>query len=151
MATVSPSAAEWAALDPDATEKTCSTCHVAKTLRNFHKARFNLYGVSHECKDCARVRVRFVHYQRTYGLTEKDYFDRLLSQGNACKLCGSPASECLWGGKPSFLAVDHDHRTGEVRGLLCHRCNQRVAMVDDPKWADWLGRADEYLGRQSRT
>ena len=147
MPKVSPSPDKWAAFDPDTTEKTCSACHVPKTLRHFHRAKFNLYGVASECKDCARERVRFVHYRRTYGLTEQDYFDRLMQQGNACKLCGSPASECLWAGKPSFLAVDHDHRTGEVRGLLCHRCNVRVAMVDDPQWASWLDRADAYLGR----
>lgn len=42
------------------------------------------------------------------------------------------------------LVVDHDHDTGEVRGLLCQRCNLRVGIVEE---GDWLAAALTYLGR----
>ncbi len=53
---------------------------------------------------------------RRYGLTETAYREMLLQQGNACALCRRPPL-----GKS--LAVDHDHATGKVRGLLCLPCN----------------------------
>lgn len=65
-------------------------------------------------------------------------YDRLLAaQGGGCAICGALP-------KTRRLHVDHDHRTGRVRGLLCHRCNRAL-----PSWVDqlWLGRAISYLGR----
>jgi hypothetical protein len=91
--------------------------------------------------------MRRAHYRNTYGMEKGEYEARLEAQSHACKLCRKPAAEMVWAGKPSLLAVDHDHRTGAVRGLLCHACNSRVAMIDDPQWSEWLEMAREYLGR----
>jgi hypothetical protein len=53
---------------------------------------------------------------KTYGLTSADYDTLLEAQGGKCAICrGRPQSK--------RLAVDHDHNTGAVRGLLCSRCN----------------------------
>jgi len=68
---------------------------------------------------------------------DSDLYDSLLaSQGGHCALCPSTP-------KSRRLHVDHDHRTGEVRGLLCHRCNRGL-----PTWVGvaWLLRAAVYLG-----
>jgi hypothetical protein len=63
-------------------------------------------------------------YLRRYRLTAADY-DKLLSeQGGRCAICGA-----LPAGKR--LAVDHDHNTGQVRGLLCSRCNFGIGFLGD--------------------
>lgn len=76
--------------------------------------------------------------ERKYGLQPGQY--EWLSGANAdnCWICGEP--ETVDGRR---LAIDHDHETGAVRGLLCTRCNQVLGRVkDDPKL---LRRAAKYL------
>jgi hypothetical protein len=74
---------------------------------------------------------------RTYGLAPGDY-DRLYgSQNGTCALCLRAT------GKSKRLAVDHDHKTGAVRGLLCGPCNKLIGHArDEPEFFD---RAAEYL------
>ena len=69
---------------------------------------------------------------RQHGLTP-EMFDAMLSQQNGvCAICGA-ASSGRWG----TLAVDHDHETGRVRGLLCSRCNTAIGLFgDDPARMD---------------
>ncbi len=64
---------------------------------------------------------------RQHGLTPEQ-FDRMLAeQNNQCAICGSedPKHWC------ENLLVDHDHKTDEVRGLLCSNCNRAVGLMDD--------------------
>lgn len=64
-------------------------------------------------------------------------------QANKCAICGCEGgSEDNRGDR---LAVDHDHETGVVRGLLCHKCNTAIGLLrDDP---EVLRRAADYLDR----
>lgn len=133
-------------VSPD-TLKRCMSCGDDKPVTQFHKGKYNLYGVQHVCKDCTRERIRHVHWRRTYGLSDGDYEERLKAQGGGCALCDVPDAEATWAGKPTRLAVDHCHVSGEVRGLVCHRCNQRLSMIDGPDWSQWMDRAQVYLGR----
>lgn len=64
------------------------------------------------------------HLQRFYKLTLAGYADMLAAQGGCCAVCRST------GGR-ELLHVDHDHRTGKVRGLLCRKCNVFLGMVGD--------------------
>lgn len=73
---------------------------------------------------------------RKYGLTEDEYDFIFEQQGGSCKLCSF---------KPRIrnLAIDHDHRTGKVRGLLCNECNLGLGKFkDDP---ELLKEAAKYL------
>lgn len=56
------------------------------------------------------------YVQRTYGLAKGEYARLYLAQGGVCWICQKPSNI-------RALAVDHDHKTGQVRGLLCRRCN----------------------------
>lgn len=56
-------------------------------------------------------------YQRTYGISLQEFEEMVKVQGGLCKICGEPPI------KGRALHVDHDHKTGKVRGLLCFRCN----------------------------
>ena len=68
----------------------------------------------------------------------KETRDRLLAeQGGVCAICGNPP-------KTRRLSIDHDHKTGATRGLLCFRCNRAL-----PTYVDgvWLHEAARYLIR----
>lgn len=70
-------------------------------------------------------------------ITDAEYDQRLAEQGGGCAICGTPP-------KTRRLAVDHDHKTGAIRGLLCHRCNRTLAAWVTPAW---LRHASDYLER----
>lgn len=69
--------------------------------------------------------VRAMNYKSKYGITLDEYDEMFDKQNGVCAICGM-----VWvGGKR--LLVDHDHKTGLVRGLLCHRCNVALGLVGD--------------------
>lgn len=67
--------------------------------------------------------------KRAYGMTSADYEKMLNSQSGCCAICGIPAGKIKRGG--GRLVVDHDHETGKVRGLLCHKCNRGIGQFND--------------------
>lgn len=72
----------------------------------------------------------------------------LAGQQGVCAICEKPETTRGRGGATRRLAVDHDHRTGVVRQLLCHRCNLVTwAVEENPALLDAV-RA--YLLRHSR-
>src|SRR5579872_245592 len=116
------------------------------------------------CRDCAtewdkrqyhetatkRAYYRNRHLIRNYGVTFEQVKGLFLAQGERCAICLRHWTECP-APRPSryedgflqHLHVDHDHRSGQVRGLLCHGCNGAIAFFnDDP---DRLDAAATYL------
>jgi hypothetical protein len=73
-----------------------------------------------------------------YGITLEEYNLMLEEQEHKCAICGDHESNTRWG-KTVKLAVDHDHETGKVRGLLCQRCNTTLGRYKDSKtvWANF--------------
>ncbi len=68
--------------------------------------------------------------QKLYGITLEEYRSMFEAQGGCCVTCGSLFADSL----ARTLHVDHSHTSGEVRGLLCHRCNAALGLVsDDPQ------------------
>jgi hypothetical protein len=63
-------------------------------------------------------------YFSRYGLTEADVVRKTVDQGGVCAICRKPPTDSRG------LFVDHNHSTGQVRALLCSRCNQRVGFVE---------------------
>lgn len=63
-----------------------------------------------------------------YGLSLKDYSKLLENQNNVCAVCFNPPTT-----SHKHLAVDHDHVTGKVRGLLCTQCNRALGLLKDSK------------------
>ncbi len=57
------------------------------------------------------------------GLSIEGYEVMLTSQGGVCFLCKRPECAKAKSGHIRRMAVDHDHKTGRIRGLLCYRCN----------------------------
>lgn len=72
-----------------------------------------------------------------FGITMADYLAMLEAQGGVCAICGET---CRSG---RSLAVDHDHRSGRVRGLLCAGCNGGLGLLLDD--AERVAAAARYL------
>lgn len=130
-------------------------CRKCKNPGEFSPALTNKDGLSKICKLCAageardrRVRNRERYKEinrksnlRRYGLTVEDYNKILAEQGGLCAICRKPCTV-----NPS-LSVDHDHKTGKVRGLLCSLCNQALGLAkDSPEVLEALAR---YLRENS--
>lgn len=83
---------------------------------------------------------------RKYGLTVERYQEMLAEQGGVCACCKRAETHVhKKSGKLKDLAVDHDHATKKVRGLLCFNCNQGIGRLkDDPAL---LRAAADYLDR----
>ena len=130
------------------TEKSCSKCGVVKPISNFarRKNRKNLPYAS-ACKECSK-KVDLARYERDklegkrkfyhlkkYGISEDDYFNMLNKQNGLCKICKRPETSrnATYGRDLGIkaLAVDHCHETGQIRALLCKRCNTILGFAEE--------------------
>lgn len=120
--------------------KTCFSCCEEKPLTDFHLHSKN--GKRHpRCKRCRKDQ----HYLRLYGIGIDEYEDLFEVQGGLCALCRKPEHIIdRRSGEVVRLSVDHSHETGEVRGLLCRRCNYVVGVIESVD-ATWLKAAWQYL------
>lgn len=119
-------------------------CEQIKSYEEFYKRNNRKLGVHSRCKVC--IKANFKKYianrspskpktqsqykdsnLRRYGLNLEKFNAMLEKQGGSCKVCYGPSM-----GKGTYH-VDHDHKTGKVRGLLCHKCNVALGMVQDSK------------------
>lgn len=83
------------------------------------------------CKACLTIRKRF-------NVDPKDIVALRRMQGNCCAICGN---QCSSG---RALAVDHDHNTGNIRGLLCTRCNMGIGLL---RTSELLSSAINYINQ----
>jgi hypothetical protein len=130
--------------------KTCTQCGETKAVTDFHKA--GKYRKS-RCAHCTRLdnrsyresktadELRFQSIKYNYGLTREQYIDLALDQDFRCPICTEPLD---FSGK---LAVDHDHETGVVRGILDYSCNTALGKFKDN--IATLSRAQAYLEANS--
>jgi hypothetical protein len=77
-----------------------------------------------------------------FGLAVGEYSRMLEGQNGVCKICGQGETRIRFN-TTSSLVIDHNHDTGEVRGLLCNRCNVGLGCFKDD--ISLLRRATEYL------
>ena len=106
------------------------------------------------CNACAckefyhknRMSKKYDVYNPKYPLKEADYERMLHHQGGVCKICGRPETRLNRWGNLARLAVDHDHTTDEVRGLLCHSCNTALGLLQEK--SDLVYRAYLYMTGQ---
>ncbi|WP_437582725.1 endonuclease VII domain-containing protein [Paramicrobacterium sp. CJ85] len=74
---------------------------------------------------------------RKYGITEEHHAAMLSAQDGKCPICDRSVP----------LVIDHCHRTGKVRALLCDRCNRLLGVADDDRTL--LARAIEFLNQHT--
>lgn len=108
--------------------KVCSKCKESKPISAFTKEKKTKDGLKHCCKSCSKVH----KLKSRYNITKEQYDKLLTAQNNRCAICkihindvvNPNASDCV-------LCVDHDHKTNEIRGLLCHKCNLLLGNAGD--------------------
>jgi hypothetical protein len=80
---------------------------------------------------------------RTYGITKEQYDAMVIAQGGVCAICKKPPQGFSGRCKKKVLVVDHVHETGEIRGLLCGKCNTMLGHANEQ--ISVLKRAVAYL------
>lgn len=114
----------------DSHHKHCPSCNTVKHRDMFSDRKDAKDGKQGKCKSCFRIYQR----SRLYGLSEKHFRVLLESQNYECAICGKPDRS---------LVVDHNHKTGKVRGLLCNPCNTGIGLLQDS--VEVIRRAEGYL------
>lgn len=105
----------------------CKTCNIKKSIEDFYPKKGNYY--THSCKICLSKKQKTYKtvpciynrekvFKEKYNLSIEEYDKLLLEQNYKCAICRTPQSDLK-----RSLAVDHCHKTGKVRGLLCTSCN----------------------------
>lgn len=84
---------------------------------------------------------------KNYGITLEQYNTMLAVQNGVCKGCKK--SEVARGKRYRHLSVDHDHKTGKIRGLLCNKCNRSLGLLEDN--FDCLVNLARYVQEHSNT
>ena len=130
--------------------KRCPKCKEEKDFTLFYKCKTSKNNTSPYCKVCSNLRTTSYarnnkdkipttgySLKRRYGITSEEYLTLLEQQKNVCKICG------LFCSTGRALAVDHNHTSGKVRGLLCSSCNTGLGQFKDN--INLLKKAMEYL------
>ncbi len=147
--------------------KPCNICGEIKTLDYFYTSK-NKDGHKNYCKMCdlaqgkiyrqenkIRIRKHQKEYHSNnkdirrayrlfykYGISIEDYNEMFNQQDGCCAICGVNQTELN-----KSLAVDHDHSTGEIRGLLCYKCNVSLGLMDEDTYN--LSRMIKYIEQHS--
>lgn len=139
--------------------KVCRTCNETKDINEFHKQSRAKDGRYLDCKVCTAARNKAWygankarhaktcaswykknrthaiskgtdwHYRKNYGITHEEFLSLADKQDNKCLICSvglTFAEKCH-----TRAVLDHDHDTGEIRGVLCNACNTGIGLLKD--------------------
>lgn len=135
--------------------KKCAACNKIKLLKSFYPSTSCTNGFAAYCISCDKEkkkkgyakdksRLRRYNLKKIYNITLDEYDELFMKQNGVCAICGKKETRRnkynVW-----HLAVDHNHTTGEVRGLLCGNCNSMLGFVKDRP--DLLLKAYSYLSQ----
>lgn len=109
------------------TTKRCRVCGVVKSADHFSPSYQVTDGLHNDCKPCSSRLTNSINKKKRYGLLEEDIARRVEEQGGRCAICNARFEV----GKKASFHIDHDHKTGAVRGLLCATCNLALGMLGD--------------------
>lgn len=125
-------------------QKWCRKCQDFRPLGSFQVCRTAPDGLQSLCAACNKAvqtawrnanREKRRDYQlksllKKFKVTVQDYQNMLHAQNSACAVCQQPEST-TWRGTKRSLAIDHCHKTGKIRGLLCTKCNTALGLLKE--------------------
>jgi len=127
--------------------KQCNCCRKKKPTVEYSARKASKDGLQKMCKSCAsdtqrqnyeKDKRRNAWLKKAYGMTLDDYTFMYTQQKGLCRICCRHFNQ---------LVVDHNHHTGDVRGLLCDKCNRGLGYFDDS--IDFIDNASAYLEETS--
>lgn len=136
-------------MNNEITTKKCSKCKVEKLLEDFSKHKNEKYGRHHYCRLCNSIQKKNTYnytiaknkfISNKYKINMEIVENMYLNQNKCCKICGVHKEKVT---KFGGLYIDHCHKTGKVRGLLCVKCNTLIGVASDK--ISILNKAIEYL------
>lgn len=142
--------------------KKCNTCGIVKPLFEYNKRSKSIDGYQHKCRKCSseawqkwksnnpeyqkdyylenKEYFKRIRYQNKFGLSEADIQEMLEDQNYTCAVCPRDLEKSRW-------VIDHDHKYGHARGILCYGCNNGLGAFDDS--IEMLEAAIWYLKERS--
>ncbi len=147
--------------------KKCNRCNRVKSLSEFYRNKKYKDNFTTWCRECfcdyhkehgreyyqsEKGQLAYKKYRRSdgykkvqrksklkyyYGITLIEYDQMFEDQNGVCAVCGNMNDS------GQRLSIDHDHKTGKIRGLLCHRCNVALGYAKDS--VDLLEKLIKYL------
>lgn len=139
--------------------KKCNMCREVLSVEKFYKLTFikkdgtKSKTIAWCCKDCNKKRGekwrkenprkvkaidRKKYLKDEFNMTSAEYDNLLSSQNYCCKICGVHKDNVK-----NHLSVDHCHKTGKIRGLLCIKCNSGIGFFNEDKGI--INKAIKYL------
>jgi len=142
--------------------KKCKVCEKMKPFEEFVKAKRNKDGYAGDCKECrneykkrkyhedghTKLTDKKRHMRKTYGISYEDYREMFDLLEGKCESCGKQCNDRILS-EENILVIDYCHKTGDVRGLLCHECNLLLGNAKDN--IDILRGAIKYLRKNQNT
>lgn len=139
--------------------KICAACKEEKDLSEFWKNKARKDGLCSSCKNCVnsqafspkrianrkvynkvnKTRVKNYQLCRKFNITIEQYDQMLKDQDSKCAIC-----QCTKDRFNRDFAVDHNHVTGQIRGLLCGPCNTSIGVFQVDTGIEMIQRALEY-------
>lgn len=136
----------------------CKKCQNKATIesRNKNRKKWDLYSKKYAFehkKDKAEYYKKHKNnyinnrLKNKFGITLNDYNQMLITQNGVCAICGKPETSLdNYSYNIKALTVDHNHKTGKVRGLLCMNCNRCLGLLKDN--VNTLNNAIKYLQKE---
>lgn len=144
--------------------KKCRNCKEEKVITEFYNDKYAVDGKEGRCKMCCDLKTlkwrknsrahynktariwrknnpssnRGYHLKKKFNLSINQYDHMFSQQKGCCHLCGKHQNDCK-----RRLAVDHDHKTGKIRSLLCSNCNKGLGNFGER--VEVLVKAVQYL------
>lgn len=131
--------------------KTCPLCKQEKGESSFWKRQSY-------CIECSKIKQKTVwmsrspekrleqHLRYKYGVTREEFNAAWDSQAGRCAICRSELPDLMtYDNRRRGYAIDHNHKTGKFRSILCLPCNSMLGMAKDSP--DTLRQAADYLER----
>ena len=146
----------------------CNRCKEIKPVSEFFKANTSNRGYNTRCKQCIkplatisnkkrykqrkaegyyhrldRIERKKRDLDKKYGITLEEYHTLLSNQNGKCAICLGENKVKYKNEKETFFCVDHCHKTGKIRGLLCVQCNAALGQFKEDLGN--LNRAINYI------
>ena len=128
--------------------RVCSSCEEYKRASEYTLSRdersFGGISMRSKCKSC-NEHIKWKSFiKRVYGIDSAQYYKMLEDQEGKCAICKSDSNNTSHQSKNKMF-IDHCHTTGQVRGLLCSKCNHALGLFDDD--TENLKSAISYLAK----